>query len=74
MVRLNITLPEDIVGELERIDNKSRYIAQLLRERFQQEKKQKLRELLAEGYQKSAQIDAKTNSEWESATIEGEWE
>ena len=39
MVRLNIIIPEDVGRDLKRVKNKSRFIAQTLRDRFKQEKK-----------------------------------
>jgi metal-responsive CopG/Arc/MetJ family transcriptional regulator len=38
MKRLNITLPDDIVTELDSIPNKSRYIAAALKEKMEKEK------------------------------------
>jgi len=73
MVRLNITMPEDLAGELDRISNKSRFIAQALREKLEREKKKKLERLLIEGYQKVAAEDQKVNDEWEKGALEDGW-
>lgn len=70
MVRLNITIPEDLVKELNHIRNKSRFISEALREKFTRQKKQKLESILIEGYQRVAQEDRKVNQEWESASLD----
>ncbi len=71
MVRLNITMPEEIVKQLSHIRNKSHFIAEALREKFNQEKKKKRDELLMEGYQKSANEDKKITTDWESTLNDG---
>lgn len=70
MVHLNITMPEDIVKDLKHIRNKSRFIAQLLRERFEHQKKEKLEKLLREEYRQAAKEDKRINQEWEQATLD----
>ena len=70
MVRLNITMPEDLVQQLKHIRNKSKFIAQALREKFQRDKKKELENLLIEGYQKSTEEDKIINKEWEAITLE----
>ena len=74
MVRLNITVPEDLVLQLKSVRNKSRYIAQALREKIHREKKQELEHLLIEGYKNSSPEDHKVNAEWEKATFREGWE
>jgi len=71
MKRLNITLPDDIVNELDSIPNKSRYIATALKEKMEKEKKQKLDALLCEGYQATKEEDKTLNEDWENVTLEG---
>ena len=71
MKRLNITLPEEIVRELKNVPNKSRFIADVLREKFERERKKKLDELLIEGYKTTKEEDKKINKEWEEITLEG---
>lgn len=71
MKRLNITLPEDLVKELENIPNKSRFIAEALRERLEKIKRQKLDELLIKGYKSTYKEDFEINKDWESITLEG---
>jgi len=69
MKRLNITLPDDVVELLAQKPNKSRYIAEVLREKAEQEKQVRLRKLLVEGY-KSTRGEAQTvNDEWDDAAL-----
>ncbi|MGB8952229.1 MAG: hypothetical protein WCC06_06145 [Candidatus Aminicenantales bacterium] len=70
MKRLNITLPEDLVKEMKKISNKSRYIALAVKEKLEKEKKQKLDLLLIDGYKATRDEDKKLNEEWEDATLE----
>ena len=74
MVRLNITIPEDLVKQLRQIRNKSGFIAQAIREKFEREKKEKLRKVLVEGYQKMTSEDALLNPDWERASLEDDKE
>jgi len=69
--RLNITLPEELYREIESIPNKSRLIAEALKEKLEREKKKRLDELLIEGYQATKEEDSKLNEEWEKITLEG---
>ncbi|RLA92761.1 MAG: hypothetical protein DRG25_05745 [Deltaproteobacteria bacterium] len=70
MKRLNITLPEEIEQCLKTIPNKSRFIAEALKEKFERERKKKLDALLIEGYKKTKEEDKKLNKEWEKITLE----
>ena len=73
MVRLNITMPEQLVKELHKVKNRSRFIAEAVRERFESEKKRKLQSLLIEGYQKEAGRNKKFDQAW-SNTLEDGWQ
>lgn len=73
MKRLNITLPEEIASKIENFPNKSRFIAHAVQEKLERIKKEKLEELLREGYQATSQEDKRTNEEWEPISLEG-WE
>ncbi len=68
MVRLNITMPDDLGKELRHVRNKSGFIAEALREKLNRDKKRKLESLLIEGYRKSAQDDKVINQEWDAAS------
>ena len=69
MKRLNITLPDDVAELLARKSNKSRYIAEVLREKAEQEKQERLRELLVEGYKSTRGEAGAVNDEWDDATV-----
>ncbi len=73
MNRLNITLPEELYEELKPISNKSRFIADALRNQFKKIKRMKLDKLLIEGYKATKEEDKKLNAEWEEITLE-KWE
>ena len=70
MVRLNITMPDDLVKQLKRVRNKSGFIAQALREKLQREEHKKLEQRLIEGYKESRIEDQKINAEWGRATLQ----
>lgn len=72
MVRLNITLPDDLVKDLQRIENKSQFIADTLRERFKKDKKQLMIKKLKEAYQQAVKEDRKVAEEWDVASSDGE--
>ncbi len=71
MIRLNITMPEDLAQYLERVSNKSSFIAQALREKLQRDKQGKLKRALVEGYQKAAREDAKLSTELDTTLNDG---
>ena len=73
MIRLNITLPEDVVRYLAEKQNKSRFIAEALREKLEREKREKIETLMAEGYKNAEPGDKKLDAEWEKASLE-EWD
>jgi metal-responsive CopG/Arc/MetJ family transcriptional regulator len=70
MKRLNITLPDELATELKALPHISRFIAEAVRERLDQEKKKKLDEFLVEGYKATAREDGLLDAEWELATVE----
>ncbi len=71
MVRLNITIPEDVAEQLHQIRNKSQFIARAVAEKFNREKKQKLEKAMIEGYKEAAAEDQRLNDEWDAATRGG---
>ncbi|MDN5366249.1 MAG: CopG family transcriptional regulator / antitoxin EndoAI [Thermacetogenium sp.] len=73
MKRLNITLPEELYREIESVPNKSRLIAEALKEKLEREKKKRLAELLIEGYRATKEEERKLNEEWENVTLEEWW-
>lgn len=73
MIRLNITLPDDLVKQLRQEKNKSRFIADALREKINRENREKTECLMKEGYSATSREDKKLTAEWEKASLE-EWE
>lgn len=71
MVRMNITVPEDVVKDLRRIKNKSRYIAVALREKFKIEKKKEMDRILIKAYKAVAKEDAALAKEWDATVGDG---
>jgi metal-responsive CopG/Arc/MetJ family transcriptional regulator len=69
MVRINITLDEELYKELKGIKNKSEFIRSAVREKLEAIKKENLRKLLEEGYRK----EGKNLMEWETTVADG-WE
>ncbi len=70
MVRLNITMPEDVAGQLNQVKNKSRFIADVLREKFNRENEKRIKILLIEGYQVMAKENSKMMEEFKHADRE----
>ncbi|MFH1855727.1 MAG: hypothetical protein ABH836_00670 [Candidatus Omnitrophota bacterium] len=73
MMRLNITLPDEIAKKLAGKHNKSRFIAEALREKLEREKQKRIEHLLVEGYKAAAKEDAAVHTDWKDAEVEG-WE
>ena len=64
MVRLNITLPDEIAKDLAGKQNKSRFVADALKEKFERERREKIEHLMIEGYKATDHEDKKLNAEW----------
>jgi metal-responsive CopG/Arc/MetJ family transcriptional regulator len=69
--RLNITIPEELAQEIKDLPNKSRFIAQALREKLERVKREKLDSLLIEGYKATREEDKRIDIDWEKITLEG---
>ena len=69
MVRLNITIPEDVAEQLNQVKNKSRFIAQAVQEKFEREQKERLIEEMIEGYQQPE--DEEFLRDWDVTTPDG---
>jgi len=69
--RLNITIPEEINKEIKNIPNKSSFISEAIKEKIDRIKKERLDELLIEGYKATSKEDKEINDEWEDITLEG---
>jgi metal-responsive CopG/Arc/MetJ family transcriptional regulator len=72
-MRLNITLPDELAHKLDDKNNKSRFIAQALEEKFEKEEKENLERLMAQGYMQVRVEDEKVSKDWEKADLDG-WE
>ena len=73
-VRLNITIPEEVARQLDRIvgaRGKSRFIAETLRKRIQEIEEQKLHQMLEEGYKERKRESQAISREFEPADLEG---
>lgn len=73
-VRLNITIPKEIAKQLERLvgpKGKSAFITECIRQRIEQIKKEKLQELLKEGYKNNKSESITITKEFESIDLEG---
>ena len=71
MVRLNITLPDEIAKKIANKRNKSRFIAEALKEKIEREEQKQIEQLLLEGYRATSKEDAKVQADWEEVEIEG---
>ncbi|NCO28297.1 MAG: hypothetical protein COZ65_01405 [Caldiserica bacterium CG_4_8_14_3_um_filter_35_18] len=69
--RLNITIPEDIAKKLDKISNKSKFIARVVDEKLHEMENEELDRILAEGYKATKEEDKAVNKEWEKITLEG---
>ena len=74
VVRLNITIPEDLDRELEILagpKKKSQFITETLRERIERIRHEQLQALLEEGYKATRQESLDIAKEFESSDLEG---
>ena len=73
-VRLNITLPSDLVKEMESYvgpRKKSQYITRAIRRQIEQDQKQDLEKVLEEGYRRTHSESVTLGREFEAADLEG---
>jgi predicted DNA-binding protein len=70
-VRVNITLPLEIVELLKDVKNKSSFIAEAIRERIEKERKAYLIRELAEGYKVRKIEDKVLADEWDMTSGDG---
>ena len=70
-IRFNITLPEEIGVKLKTAKNRSRLVAESLREKFDREEKMRLERLLEEGYKATSKEDLELNKEFEHTISDG---
>jgi len=73
-VRLNITLPEDLAHQLDRLvgpRKKSRFITEALRQRIEKMKNDQIQKLLKEGYKARKAESLAITREFEPTDLEG---
>ena len=73
-VRLNVTLPEELARKLDNLAgsrNKSRFIAETLRQRIEEIQNEQLQMLLEEGYKSARQESINLAKEFEFVDLEG---
>ncbi len=70
MKRLNITLTDEVIREIKDIPNKSRFIAEALKEKLERIEREKFDRLLVEGYKATKEEDKRIDKEWEKITLE----
>jgi len=73
-VRLNITLPEELVRQLDNLAGprrKSRFIAETLRQRIEKIQNEQLQTLLEEGYKSARQESLALAREFEPVDLKG---
>jgi Arc/MetJ-type ribon-helix-helix transcriptional regulator len=74
MVRMNITIPEDLARQLDQLVDsrkKSRFIAETLKERIKKIEEGKLQKMLEEGYKRRKEESLSISRDFESIDLEG---
>ena len=74
MVRLNITLPEELARHLEKVAgsrNKSSFIAETLKQRIAEMQEEELNKILEEGYKARKKESLSIAQEFEPVDVEG---
>ena len=73
-VRMNITIPEDLARQMDRLigpRRKSRFIAETLRQKVEEIQQKRLDKTLEEGYKARAEESRIMAKEFESVDLEG---
>ena len=74
MVRMNITIPEDLARQLDQLVDsrkKSRFITETLKERVKKIEEDKLQKMLEEGYKRRKEESISISRDFESIDLEG---
>ena len=74
MVRLNITIQEELARQLEKLvgpREKSNFIAEALKQRIEEIQEEELNETLEEGYKARKQESLSIANEFEAVDVEG---
>lgn len=71
MKTIEVKLPDEIFGVLSTIaKQKNKFVVEAIREKLEREKKQNMKQLLAEGYQATSKEDLALAKEFETADFE----
>ena len=73
-IRLNITIPKDLVMALNKLTGprkRSRFIAEAIRKQIEQRQKEKMDKILEEGYRAIGRESLNITKEFEIADLEG---
>lgn len=70
-VRMNITLPEDVARHLKKVQNKSAFIAESVREKLEHLEEQRLLSQLEAAYKEEATEGVGDAKIWDGATADG---
>lgn len=73
-MRLNITIPDEIGKLLDSVPNKSRFIAQALKEKFEADKRKTLEREMAEGYAYYGKNPELEMEDWSDTLNDGDWD
>ena len=74
MVRMNITLPEDLARQLDHLvgsRKKSHFITETLKERVKRIEEDKLQKMLEEGYERRKEESLSISRDFETIDLEG---
>jgi len=74
MVRMNITIPEDLARQLDQLVDsrkKSRFIAETLKERVKKIEEDKLQKMLEEGYKRRKEESLSISRDFATIDLEG---
>lgn len=74
VVRMNITLPEELVRQINKLvkpKKKSQFIAESLQQRIARIQREKMQEVLEEGYKARKKESQSLAKEFESVDLEG---
>jgi metal-responsive CopG/Arc/MetJ family transcriptional regulator len=74
IVRLNVTLPRGLVEAMNRVTEprkRSRFIAEAVRQKIEQEEKEEMQKLLEVGYRATAKESLALTKEFDNADLEG---
>ncbi len=71
MVRINITISDDLAAYLKSVQNKSQYVVMAVQEKIKRDASKKARLQLAKAYVASAKEDLAVDLEWSGTLKDG---